>query len=111
MGPKFARLASNLKPDDHLVIELCRLMRNVSAHRSDESVKALKNKVTSPELARLDKKGGTGLPTLSRKTGISAEKLGYYLATERKNPVPGRRNTRLAPLLDFLASSAEKLRP
>lgn len=111
MENRYATAARKLTADDHLLLELCRQLRNVSAHRSSESVKSLTQVVTSAELQKWDEKSAKKYPKLSRQRGIAANKLGLYLAAEQENPYEGRQNTRLAFLLGYMKRAAGKLYP
>lgn len=111
MGSRYQTAARKLTADDHLVLDLCPHLRNVAAHKSDESVAGLTKMVTSPALVSWDVKSARKNPKLSRQRGIARDKLGRYLVAEQKNPYEGRQNTRLAFLLGYMKRTAGKLNP
>lgn len=108
MGPDYVAKVDSLTANDFTFIEFCTKLRNMSAHRSDESYTKVKEAVTGPQIRKIDREEKV---KLARDNGIRRGKVGHYLAAEMRNPYGGgRQNTRLAFMLGRLRRVSERLR-
>ncbi|AZZ83949.1 hypothetical protein C5O27_22500 (plasmid) [Gordonia alkanivorans] len=92
LAPTFRDRVKRLKHHEHyLIILLTAKLRNASAHRSPSALAELKSVLIDPDLGRFDKRHKVAL---GKSTGVTAQGIGHYLASEMANPYGGS-NTRL----------------
>ncbi|MFW0797810.1 hypothetical protein AAFP30_28680 [Gordonia sp. CPCC 205515] len=84
LAPGYATRAGKLTKDDFLVVELCRRLRNASAHRSSPSLMSVREMITGNELKDFDRRHGK--VSLSREHGLTERGIGRYLAAEMACP-------------------------
>ena len=107
LAPSFRDKVERLKHhDQYLIVRLTARLRNASAHRSTRALQELKEVLVDPDLGRFDKRHKV---TLGKSTGVTAQGIGRYLASEMANPYGGSR-TRLHYLLGYLKRISDELR-